>query len=119
MNNMGLVLIELGRFEEALRPLARAVQLDSSVAVFRNNFGMALERTGHFVAAAESYRAAVAIDPGYAKATASLSRIGERLDDATAQPVDIGLLAEDFVREIETWGTGRVAIEVLTTPSEQ
>ena len=115
MNNMGLVLIELGRFEEAIRPLARAVQLDSSVAVFRNNFGMALERTGHFVAAAESYRAAVSIDAGYAKAVASLSRIEGRTDDVTAPPVDVGLLAEDFVREIETWQTGRVAIEVQTT----
>lgn len=110
MNNMGLLLIELGRFEEALRPLARAVQLDSGVAVFRNNLGMALERTGHFVAAAESYRAAVAIDPGYAKASSSLARIEGRGDDPLAQPIDIALLAEDFVSEIETWKTGRVAV---------
>ena len=34
MNNMALVLIQQGRFDEALPPLARAVQLDSSVAVF-------------------------------------------------------------------------------------
>jgi len=116
MNNMGLVLIQLGRFEEALRPLARAVQLDSTVAVFQNNFGMALERTGHFVAAAEAYRSAVSIDPGYAKASASLTRIGDRKDDALAQPIDIALLADDFVREVETWKAGRVAITENVTP---
>lgn len=110
MNNMGLLLIQLGRFEEALRPLARAVQLDSGVAVFRNNFGMALERTGHFVAAAESYRAAVSIDPGYTKASASLTRISGRGDDPIAEPVDVNLLADDFVRDLETWKADRVAV---------
>lgn len=126
MNNMGLLLINLGRFEEALRPLARAVQLDSTIAVVRNNFGMALERTGHFVAASESYRAAVSIDPGYAKASASLARIGDRKDDPTATSIDLTLLAEDFVREVETWKTERVAITeevapvpVVPTPPQQ
>jgi Tfp pilus assembly protein PilF len=122
MNNMGLLLIELERFEEALRPLARAVQLDSSIAVFRNNFGMALERTGHFVAAAESYRVAVAIDPGYAKASASLARIDGRVDDLFAPPIDVALLADDFVREIETWKGERVAVSedpaVVVVPDE-
>jgi Tfp pilus assembly protein PilF len=116
MNNMGLLLIQRGRFEEALRPLARAIQLDSGVAVFRNNFGMALERTGHFVAAAESYRAAVSIDPGYAKASASLARIEGRDDDPAATPIEVALLADDFVREVETWKTDRVAITEVVTP---
>jgi Tfp pilus assembly protein PilF len=116
MNNMGLLLIQRGRFEEALRPLARAIQLDSGVAVFRNNFGMALERTGHFVAAAESYRAAVSIDPGYAKASASLARIAGRDDDPAATPIEVALLADDFVREVETWKTDRVAITEVVTP---
>jgi tetratricopeptide (TPR) repeat protein len=110
MNNMGLLLIQLGRFDEALGPLARAVQLDSGVAVFRNNFGMALERTGHFVAAAQSYGAAVSIDPGYTKASASLTRITGRGDDPLAEPIDVTLLADDFVRELETWKADRVAV---------
>ena len=116
MNNMGLLLIQLGRFDEALRPLARAVQLDSTVAVFRNNFGMALERTGHFVAAAESYRAAVSIDPDYTKASASLTRIDGRKDDPLATPIDVALLAEDFLREVETWKTEPVAVTEVVVP---
>ena len=120
MNNLGLLFIQLGRYEEALRPLARSVQLDSGVAVFRNNFGMALERTGHFVAAAESYRAAVAIDPEYAKASASLTRIADRGDDPLAEPIDVALLADDFVREVEAWQAERVAIgEVVPPPVEE
>ncbi len=62
MNNMALVLIQQGRFDEALPPLARAVQLDSSVAVFHNNLGIALERTGQYTMAAQSYRAALSVD---------------------------------------------------------
>ena len=118
MNNLGLLFIQLGRFEEALGPLARAVQLDSTVAVFRNNFGMALERTGHFVAATESYRTAVTIDPGYAKAQSSLVRIEGRGDDPLAEPIDVALLADDFVRELETWAAERVAVTVepVTVP---
>jgi Flp pilus assembly protein TadD len=118
MNNLGLLFIQLGRFEEALGPLARAVQLDSTVAVFRNNLGMALERTGHFVAAAESYRAAVTIDPGYAKAQSSLGRIEGRGDDPLAESIDVALLADDFVRELETWVADRVAVTVepVTVP---
>jgi Flp pilus assembly protein TadD len=121
MNNMGLVLIQLGRFDDALRPLARAVQLDSGVAVFRNNFGMALERTGHFVAAAESYRAAVSIDPRYTKASSSLARIEGRGDDPLAEPIDVALLADDFVTDVESWKAERVAIteEVPTVPVAQ
>jgi hypothetical protein len=71
---------------------------------------MALERTGHFVAATESYRAAVAIDPTYAKASSSLARIEGRGDDPLAEPIDVTLLADDFVRELETWKAERVAV---------
>ena len=121
MNNMGLLLIQLGRFEEALPPLARAVQLDSGVAVVRNNFGMALERTGHFVAAAGSYRVAVSIDPGYTKASASLTRISGRRDDPLAEPLDVALLAQDFLDQLEVWKAGRVAVtdEVTPVPAAQ
>jgi superkiller protein 3 len=109
MNNLGLLLMKLERHEEALAPLARAIQLDSSVAVFRNNFGMALEHTGHFVAATESYRAAVTIDPGYTKAQSSLTRIDGRKDDPGATTIDVGLLADDFVSRLESWRVSRVA----------
>jgi Tfp pilus assembly protein PilF len=107
MNNMGLVLIQQGRFAEALPPLARATQLDSEVVVFRNNLGIALERTGHYVAAAEAYRGALAIDSTYTKASLSLARVNGRTDDPSVGPVDLASLGEEFAREVRTWWEAR------------
>jgi tetratricopeptide (TPR) repeat protein len=100
MNNMALVLIQQGRFDEALPPLARAVQLDSSVAVFHNNLGIVLERTGHYTMAAQSYRAALSVDSTYKKASSSLTRVEQRVDDPSLSPIDLANLAETFDREI-------------------
>ncbi len=102
MNNMALVLIHQGRYEEAIAPLARAVQLDSSVAVFHNNLGIALERTGHYTMAAQSYRAVLSVDSTYQKASASLARVEQRVDDPSLSPIDLIQLAETFDREIRT-----------------
>ena len=102
MNNMALVLIQQGRFDEALPPLARAVQLDSSVAVFHNNLGIALERTGHYTMATQAYRKALSVDSTYAKATASLARVEQRVDDPSLSPINLAELAETFDRDIRT-----------------
>jgi predicted Zn-dependent protease len=100
MNNMGLVMIQQGKNEDALGPLARAVQLDSTVAVFQNNLGIALEHTGRFVLATQAYKSALAIDGGYTKAKLSLARVEGRKEDPTVVPVELVTLAESFDREI-------------------
>ena len=100
MNNMALVLIQQGRFDEALPPLARAVQLDSSVASFHNNLGIVLERTGHYTMAAQSYRAALSVDSTYKKASSSLARVEQRVDDPSVSQINLTELAETFDREI-------------------
>lgn len=100
MNNMGLLMIQQGRHEEALGPLARAVRLDSTVATFQNNLGIALEHTGRYALAAQAYRAAVAVDSDYTKAKLSLARVEGRQDDPSAVPVELGALAESFDREV-------------------
>ena len=46
LNNMGYLLIEHGRFEDAIGPLALAVTLDGANALFRKNLLVALERSG-------------------------------------------------------------------------
>jgi predicted Zn-dependent protease len=102
MNNMALVLIQMGRFDEALAPLALAVKRDSSVAAFHNNLGIALERTGHYTMAAQAFRTAVSVDSAYQKATASLTRVQQRVDDPSVSPIDLAVLAETFDREIRT-----------------
>jgi tetratricopeptide (TPR) repeat protein len=75
MNNLGLLFLETKRADEALPLLARAVELKKGVPEFQNNLGMALEHTGRFRAAAEAYSAALAADPGYAKAKQNLARV--------------------------------------------
>jgi len=44
-----------GRFQEALGPLARAIEIDSTVAAFHTNWGRALERTADRSRLAEGF----------------------------------------------------------------
>jgi Flp pilus assembly protein TadD len=75
INNLGLVLLESGRPEEALPLFATAAQLRKDVPAFHNNLGMALEHTGRFRAAALAYASALTTDPGYGKAKQNLARV--------------------------------------------
>ena len=101
MNNLGLLLIEEGRYADALPPLARAVELRPESPVFANNFGVALERSGYLTEAADSYRAALQSDSTYTKATVNLARVDGKMDDSTAKPVDISELAATFNQELQ------------------
>ena len=108
MNNLALVYIERGQYAEALKPLARAVEL-GTLPAFRNNLGLALERTGHYAAAAESYRAALTADTGYTKASVNLTRVSTLTDQPSAGTVDLAALALEFMRDIEGWKQGPAA----------
>jgi tetratricopeptide (TPR) repeat protein len=103
------LLIEQGRYDEALPPLARATELRGDVAVFYNNLGMALECTGHFRAATEAYDAAVTIDGGYEKAVNNFNRIATVLEEPGLEPVDLSALAQCFVEDIARWDDTLVA----------
>jgi Tfp pilus assembly protein PilF len=105
MNNLGLLLIEQGRYEEALLPLARAVELRPEAPAFANNLGIALERSGHPSAAAEAYRTALKADSTYTKAATSLARVDGKTDSTT---VDVSGLAAAFNLEIQTAREARV-----------
>jgi len=103
MNNLGLLYINVGRFAEALPPLARATELRNDVPTFQNNLGVALEHTGHVTAAAAAYRAALSQDPGYEKASLSLARVGTLTEDPALAPVDLAVLAQEFAAEVPAW----------------
>jgi tetratricopeptide (TPR) repeat protein len=75
MNNLGLVLLEAKRADEALPLLVKAVELRKDVPEFHNNLGMALEHTGRFKAAATAYGDALSANPGYDKAKQNLARV--------------------------------------------
>ena len=103
MNNLGHLYIQQERFEDALLPLARAVEIRSDVPAFHNNLGIALERTGHFIAAADAYRSALTVDATYAKSSVSLARVEGLPPEPTVETIDLTQLAQRFVDEIERW----------------
>jgi Flp pilus assembly protein TadD len=103
MNNLARVFIGQHKFDDALGPLARAIEIDSSVATFQNNLGIALEGTGRMVQAASAYRSALAIDSAYRKATNNLARVDGLKQDPTITPVDLNALARGFVEQVKTW----------------
>ena len=82
-------MIEAERFEEALAPLARAIELKTDVAMFHNNLGMALECTGRFRHAENAYKSAVDINGAHEKAFANLVRIENVEQDVDVEPIEI------------------------------
>ncbi|HJU89972.1 MAG TPA: tetratricopeptide repeat protein, partial [Gemmatimonadaceae bacterium] len=113
MNNMGLVLIRAGRYDEALLPLSRAVQLDESdTPQFLNNLGIALERTGRYAQAEKQYRKALESDSNYTKASVSLARVAGRSDDPGVSPVEIHELGDSFALSVAQWRSERGLLPV-------
>lgn len=103
MNNYGLVLIKLGRYEEAVGPLARAVELKSTSPVFQNNLGVALERREQLAGARQAFRAAIEADSTYVRAKVSLERVQTRLGDRQEAAPELSTLAHGFTEEIARW----------------
>jgi hypothetical protein len=77
--------------------------------VFANNLGIALERTGHYGAAAEAYKAALTADSSYGKAAASLARVEGRDDEPGVEPVTVAQLGDSFAQEVTQWSEQRVS----------
>lgn len=115
MNNLGLLLIDESRYDEALLPLARAVELRPEAPSFANNLGVALERTGHPASAATAYRSALAADSTYKKAQTSLARV-EGMPDET--PIDVAQLAAQFKDSVQTSSQVRLSVKPTVVKSE-
>lgn len=99
LNNLGYLLVLRGRYDDAVGPLALAVQLDSTNATFQNNLGSALEGAGFPVAALAAFRSAVAIDPD-SRAAASLARLAERVQPDATREVTTTELAQAYREEL-------------------
>ena len=74
-NNLGLLLLEEGRYEDAVEYLSEAVALDPNEAYIYNNYGLALLNTGAEDDAVEAFEIALEIDPGFTRAENNLNRI--------------------------------------------
>ncbi|HEY5219351.1 MAG TPA: tetratricopeptide repeat protein [Gemmatimonadaceae bacterium] len=104
LNNLGVLMLDSGEFEDALGPLARAVQLKPTAPLFQNNFGMALERSGYPVAAKHAYEAAVHDDSNFTKAAKNLERLrAATTDTASVDEVTVSDLAEKFRLQVKMW----------------
>ncbi len=114
MNNLALVLIEEGRFEEASPILARAIELKGDIPFFHNNLGMALENSEHFAAAIDAYSRATQLDASYTKAIENLDRVTLVERPVDEMPIDLEALADAFEVTISQWITA--ADSVFSAP---
>lgn len=86
-SNLGTVLKDAQRHEDAVKSYRKAVALRPGFAVAWNNLGVALKAMGRFDEAIESYRTALRLQPGYVGARLNLAgaeKEAGRLDDAIA-----------------------------------
>jgi tetratricopeptide (TPR) repeat protein len=106
LNNLGIFFLSHKCYTEALGPLARAVQVRPTAPLFRNNFGMALERAGYPIAALHQYEQAVRDDSTFTKAVRNLARLGAVVADPKANDeVTTADLAEQFRQRVIAWKT--------------
>ena len=66
-NNMGIVLAEQDKLEEAVEAFSKALSINSSNAETYNNLGNALQKQGQFEEAVEAYKKSVSINPDNAE----------------------------------------------------
>ena len=67
INNLGIVLEEVGKISDALASCERAIELDPNYAEAYNNRGSILEKLGRSEEAIASYQKALSIKPDYAE----------------------------------------------------
>lgn len=79
-NNLGNVLNELKRYDEAELAYREAIKLDPELVYAHNGLGNALYGLKHYEEAATSYREAIHIDPGFAEAHNGLGSLCNSLE---------------------------------------
>jgi Flp pilus assembly protein TadD len=72
LNNLGAILLQRGKTEEAVNRLTQAVELQPGNAWAQNNLGLALVKVGRFDEAELNYRKALELNPRYLKAHENL-----------------------------------------------
>ncbi|MDQ6718580.1 MAG: tetratricopeptide repeat protein [Gemmatimonadota bacterium] len=72
-NGVGLILVELEKFEEARNAFARAIQSDNAFAEAHYNMSFTLSRLGDFNGALRETKQALALDPIYSAQKLALS----------------------------------------------
>ena len=96
-NNMGYAYLVIGRYDDSVRELEKAVSFDTGVTpTIWNTLGLAYEKQGSLRDAHAAYQAALAGNPNYVKAKVNLKRTVEL---AKVQGVDLGIRTADISRD--------------------
>jgi tetratricopeptide (TPR) repeat protein len=97
----GIVLKHLGRTNEAVSALERAVAIEPSFAESWNNLGMMAMDLGDMTRAQESFARALSLQPDSAQALFNVIRTRRNTDEHRAQLEHIERLAEQSSRAVE------------------
>ena len=81
---LGVVRQQQGDYAAALELIGRAIAINPRKAVYRNNYGAALQSLGRHEEAAESFQRALTISPNYADALANLGMAQASLGEDSA-----------------------------------
>jgi tetratricopeptide (TPR) repeat protein len=104
MNNLGMLYLEQRKPQDALGPLARAVQLKPTSPIFQNNLGMTLELLGDLTGAKQAYDDALKADSSYAKAKANAERLADVVADSSrTSGIVVSEVAEVFRQQVKMW----------------
>jgi predicted CXXCH cytochrome family protein len=86
LNDLALVHRRMGKINEAIDSLKKAIALDPEHPQAANNLGGMLGETGHFLEAEEAYRQAIRAQPDFAAAHTNLANLlSERPDFSEAR----------------------------------
>ena len=87
-SNLGMALLECGRFDEAIVQLQRALEINADVAGVHNNLGIIMARRGQMDEAIVHFQKAVDLQPGFVGALNNLGNAlaaKNRFDEAMAR----------------------------------
>ena len=73
--NLGMLYYRTERYQDALDSLLKALELDSSKAIWHHSVGMVLEKVGAITQAIRAYQEALGIDPQWISSYNSLGNI--------------------------------------------
>lgn len=121
-NGLGYAELMLGRYDDAVRELGRAVAGNEGVTpAMWNNLGIAFQKTGKVAEAAESFRCALQENPTYVKAKVNLDHVTQL---AKAQGIAIGpekaeLDKDDLIGKTQPQPTGDGTGEKQVSPTPE
>jgi Tfp pilus assembly protein PilF len=84
LNNLGVVLVEQGKLEEAIECYRHALALQPEYAISHYNLGNALKEQENLEGAGISYRRALALHPRFAEAHSNLGNVLQCLGQSEA-----------------------------------